>query len=170
MKHAFLLLVFALTSIGDASMDDTKACVMERVIWARMKCGATEEDHDKWDCTETCASAMEGLPTILECCVETDAAKQQTCLQGLAFFGALCEQSYNYHCPETKYNFTASLKNLLPFRNDADDTRAVKAAEENNANIAMVDFTSTLAGAVEASVAMAVAWWTGRKQDVLLAN
>eukprot|EP00927_Polykrikos_kofoidii_P038156 TRINITY_DN3244_c0_g1_i2.p1 TRINITY_DN3244_c0_g1~~TRINITY_DN3244_c0_g1_i2.p1 ORF type:complete len:131 (+),score=20.66 TRINITY_DN3244_c0_g1_i2:54-395(+) len=113
---------------------------------------------------------MKSLPSIAKCCVEPEANDQKKCLEGIGMFGAFVETSYHQHCPGTMNQFQAAFMDVLPVPNHAEHTRAVTAVEEKHVNIVMIAATATVAGAVGASVAMAVAWWSGRKQDVLLAN
>eukprot|EP00927_Polykrikos_kofoidii_P070446 TRINITY_DN666_c0_g1_i7.p2 TRINITY_DN666_c0_g1~~TRINITY_DN666_c0_g1_i7.p2 ORF type:complete len:116 (-),score=18.68 TRINITY_DN666_c0_g1_i7:44-340(-) len=92
------------------------------------------------------------------------------CENQMRAVGGMILSKYQQVCPSAMDDFTVALWEAMPFGLHAHDEPVVAVAKETRVNVGTVAVGAALAGAIGASVALAVASWSARKQDVLLAN
>ena len=168
MKQTFVSLIVASVAMGEASMESFRACLMQKLGPAMAQCGTGNMPR----CTPACESEIEALGAKLDgsCCTEAPIEARSQCEQQMRQVGGLILSKYQQVCPTEMDDFAVALSEAMPFGLHAHDKPVVAVAKETGVNVGTVAVGAALAGAIGASVALAVASWSARKQDVLLAN
>eukprot|EP00927_Polykrikos_kofoidii_P055365 TRINITY_DN49635_c0_g1_i1.p1 TRINITY_DN49635_c0_g1~~TRINITY_DN49635_c0_g1_i1.p1 ORF type:complete len:166 (+),score=20.10 TRINITY_DN49635_c0_g1_i1:83-580(+) len=159
-------LIAAILVIGEASMGSFKACLMQKIGHVKL----CRSESGIPECSPACESATEDLASKFDgsCCSEVP--KMPQCEQRMKNVGADILSKYHQQCSYTMGDFTAALSDVMPFELHAHAGPVGAVAEEAGVNVGVIAVGAAIAGAVGASVALAVASWSALKQDVLLAN
>eukprot|EP00927_Polykrikos_kofoidii_P070445 TRINITY_DN666_c0_g1_i6.p1 TRINITY_DN666_c0_g1~~TRINITY_DN666_c0_g1_i6.p1 ORF type:complete len:167 (-),score=26.44 TRINITY_DN666_c0_g1_i6:44-544(-) len=166
MKHTFVSLVVASVAVVQSSMESFESCIRQKLDPAAAQCG----DH-RPRCTPACESEMGALDGKFNvCCMEVPTEKRSQCEIAVRQWPRDILSMYHRACPRALDDFTVALLEAMPFGLHAHDEPVVAVAKETRVNVGTVAVGAALAGAIGASVALAVASWSARKQDVLLAN
>eukprot|EP00927_Polykrikos_kofoidii_P070441 TRINITY_DN666_c0_g1_i14.p1 TRINITY_DN666_c0_g1~~TRINITY_DN666_c0_g1_i14.p1 ORF type:complete len:175 (-),score=26.79 TRINITY_DN666_c0_g1_i14:44-490(-) len=148
-------------------MESLDSCIKQKFGPLIAQCGTGHLPR----CTPACESEMEALDGKFNgCCMEAPMEKRSECEMGVRQFPRDILSEYHRVCPSAMDDFTVALLEAMPFGLHAHDEPVVAVAKETRVNVGTVAVGAALAGAIGASVALAVASWSARKQDVLLAN
>eukprot|EP00927_Polykrikos_kofoidii_P021305 TRINITY_DN201_c0_g1_i2.p1 TRINITY_DN201_c0_g1~~TRINITY_DN201_c0_g1_i2.p1 ORF type:complete len:170 (+),score=21.77 TRINITY_DN201_c0_g1_i2:220-729(+) len=168
IMHASVL-VLSLAAFGEASMESLQACLTNKIKPAIGPCGTGMVPR----CTPECKSAIEEVVAKLDgsCCSEAPPNfGKLRCESEIKGVGPSLTDGFRHTCPDVLDDFTVALSEMLPFDFRSDDEPAAAVVKVEPANSGTIAVGAAAAGAVGASVALAIASWSSRKHDALLAN
>eukprot|EP00927_Polykrikos_kofoidii_P009974 TRINITY_DN141_c0_g1_i14.p1 TRINITY_DN141_c0_g1~~TRINITY_DN141_c0_g1_i14.p1 ORF type:complete len:174 (+),score=14.22 TRINITY_DN141_c0_g1_i14:83-604(+) len=130
------------------------------------------EDMRQPACTPECEAAWEEAWQKVDgscCSYYPDPAERSSCAKTWKRLGSRFVIAYHKLCSKNLRDFNTALLEMLSFGFHPDDENvaAVRAAP---VKLGLIAVSGAAAGAIGACVALAIAYWSPRKQEILLAH
>eukprot|EP00927_Polykrikos_kofoidii_P009976 TRINITY_DN141_c0_g1_i5.p1 TRINITY_DN141_c0_g1~~TRINITY_DN141_c0_g1_i5.p1 ORF type:complete len:181 (+),score=19.00 TRINITY_DN141_c0_g1_i5:76-618(+) len=180
MKHFFAAMMVSFAAdafdLPDSERAQVKACLKAKFEPTFAPCGLSGipqgQDMPKGFCTPECKAAWNEASHTMDgsCCSYIHHPKIRSyCEDDFKGMGSRMVPWYQVSCSQNLGDFNSALLELLPFGFDSDDENvaAVRAAP---VKIGLIAVGGASAGAMGACVALAIAYWSPRKEEILLAH
>eukprot|EP00927_Polykrikos_kofoidii_P009970 TRINITY_DN141_c0_g1_i10.p1 TRINITY_DN141_c0_g1~~TRINITY_DN141_c0_g1_i10.p1 ORF type:complete len:181 (+),score=16.61 TRINITY_DN141_c0_g1_i10:75-617(+) len=180
MKHFFAAMMVSFAAdafvMSDSERAQLRACIRAKFEPTLAPCGLSgtpvDEDPGKPACTPECKAAWNEASHTMDgscCSYIRHPGMRSYCEDDLKGLGSHLVIWYQVFCSQNLGDFNTALLELLPFGlvSDDENVAAVRAAP---VKIGLIAVGGASAGAFGACVALATAYWSKRKQEILLAN